>query len=1072
MREIFDGIRAPMLRDQLERLKETRRSMHSEPKRRVVFGDTGDLDDETILELVPVKTPFTHAGSLRFDRQRQTPEEEERFNAKFSGFLKGLVRHGNTEYIEYLLDYLTRRYLCDTFNRREMIFLLLPFKKYYGQVVALSSGSEFNYFCMQKTYSYQFIGNLCVRDKYFFDFFVGYFEYFSDVRDFCVEVLKHVTAGIRNSGEDFTMQFFEIISSLVGSGERAIAAELFFEIREHAGEAVEEFVGMLECFFSREYLVGSRGVAAKTGPVEAIPHDDEELFRQKYDRMEDRGLLGDARRYRNYITWLFREKLPLRTIREDEFGVLKTVCGLSEHEGISGRIEDYFSLFVELAETIGLVEILNRRFPHEIHLLIPYMKDSDKIYLSGLSPSLFDRLVTESNYLGIVKGMSRTFLRDNLGRIMRTCLRYVDYDPSVFLEHLDREMVLTLVEEDAGDTFVGNVIATARAAGIDLSGTIVHGELYSHPGYLDYLSEESRNLGVETDRKIFSKVADLQGEGNIASLCRYLQRMNDPALINEVVGWVVDRTHHSPVLYQSLRRHIEILSMESCERILECRGVREEVYFVLDRLYSIRQDVVDGCLDEKQYKGLLFLCRRHGFARVLGDRRNQDVVEFVVVTSGEDLTGQDAEEFVSYVSSLITYGKDTIINVLLKDRFIPHLMKCSGADSWDLIKIILSESILQHDKYTQCCFDYFIENYLRFENDLDLLNVITQNEVCVEHEKLVELFLKSPGSFKAEVMEILLENTSFDPLRFIPLVVPAMIEHKKRSLGVILNRYGNIMGCYVRDILIHLPEVEDDMMGMDSRYLITGSIDAYRHSQDSHHLEFLCRVLSAAKVISPHMFETTAQFLEEHVSAAHTKLLAMFFKSYLETHRNSTASVRSLLNTVYRCNKEAFFMISNAGFSQCHSLFQPHVEVMIEKTQGGDKDATEFLTNYLYWDAEYSVPHFKLFSALFELYLADPDTGYAKCMGSILRHGPKHIESANEMILEQMKGDRIVVVIELLQVLYQKVYEFRRCLARSSPHFALVVDSTRKDVARAGRRLLGIIERKHKKTGYQLLSHD
>lgn len=1055
-----------MIRSQLQSIKEGRRAIHAQMKRRAVFGDTEDLDDETVLEMIPIQTQFTAPKSLRFDRQRQTKEEEERFNKRFSAFLKGLVRHAETRGIEYLLDYLVRRYMCDHFNQREMIFVLLPFKKYYSHVLSLSSASEFNYFVVQQTHSHQFIGNLCLKDKYFFDFFVEYFEYFGHVREFCTEVFKHISAGLRGTDKDFSMQFFEVISHLVRCGERLFALEVFLVVRDHVREAAESFIEILEPFFSRDFLQRTH---EEPRTAESVPHDESLLFRREYEKGEDRRFLEDPRLYRAYVVWLSREGLPLKSVDSREFVVLKMLCGLSRNEHLDGGIEDYFRIFAELAETDDLIKLLDRAFPGDIHLLIPHMKDSDKVYLSGIHPALFERLITETNHVGVARSVPRKFLKERIVEFMRICIGYIGYDFSPFLCHVDENVVLALMKDCCDDVHVQNIIATSRAAGIDLGARIVEHGLYRHSGYLSHLSECAGELNLETSRRIFEEVSGSPSEAGAAALCRYFHRVEDDALVNLAVGWLAGRMRLSPMLCSLLRRHVERLSRESCEMILEMTNVAEDVYFVLDRLYSIRRDVVDECLGEGHYNALLFLCRRHGFSNVLGDRKSLDVVEVVKLASECALTAEETQDLVSHASTLILLGGSDIINLMLKDEYIPCLMRCSRLEGWKIIKVVLSEAIQQNSRRSQWCFDYFVDNHADFAEDADLLSVIVRNEVVVDDERLLGMFSQASGFLRAECAEILLENTLFSPLKFIPLIVPAMIEHRKQSLGMLFKRCGNIMGIYVKDVLTRFPEIWDEMLGLDARYLLVGAVKAYREQMDAGCLEFLHKVFETSRDVSPAMFELVARFLNEHISDVGDELLIRFVGFYLETCKSNADFIQDLLESIYRARMGVFFEVANSGFQHCHALFTPYADGLVEMMESGDRNAIVFIMNYLYWDADYEVPHSKLFKMLFELYCTTPDGVYARCIASILRHNPETIEPANNLILDRMRGNDIVMLLELLQVLYRKVYEFKRCLKRSSPHFALVVDSTRKDVAKAARKLLEIIERKHKKSGYQVL---
>ncbi|AFN83853.1 hypothetical protein EROM_100370 [Encephalitozoon romaleae SJ-2008] len=1055
------------LKDQLLKLKKCRRAIHSREGERVRFGDTEDMDDETILDLVPIQTPYTSTRSLFFDRQKQTEEKEERFSRKFSKFLKDLVKYGNTNDIEYLFDYLVRRYLCDTFNPKEMIFFLLPFRKYYGQILCLSRRSDFNYFSVQPTYSYQFIGNLCLRERQFFDFFVEYFEYFKYVREFCLDVLGYIISGMRNVDKDFSMQFFEIISHLIKLEENGVAVKVFFEIRDYIEEVLDEFIEVLVPHFNKEYLISRR--PREVEREISIPHSEAAFFRNIYDNEEDRKILGDISRYKNYVIWLYREGLALKSFSDSEFKALKILCGIEEGR-IDGEISIYIDLFNELRDKKGLIELLNYNFPKDILILTPYMGDEDKAYLSRLSPWLWKCLITESNYDMVVMNMPRRTIKEDLTKIMKVCLKYVRYDASVFIEYLDREALLLLMEECLEDIFVRNIVDTAKLMSIDLTPIIVEKRFYTNPGYLNYLSEEPRGLTVEMSRRIFEDTMKHPGKAHVDAFCRYLHQIEDQGLVNDALRCLIEKGYFYPTFYSALMFHMEVLSEESCERILDIRGFSKENYPVVDRLYRYRENIADECLMERHYDALFFLCKRYGFSKVLGNRNDEYVTDFVDMLSKQDLPPEEVEELIHYSSSLIAFERKKIVKTLFQNRYVPHLIKCGMLKEWQVIKVIAIELILQYNQHRQFCFDYFLSNYNDFKNDLDLLDVIIRDGISVDYAKLMEVFKGSESYFRSGLADILLRNLSFNSLGFVPVITPSMIEYKKESVRILFKEHKNIMGPYVKDVLLKFPEIEDCMFEIDPRHLLAGSMKAYTDVPNDRHLEFMYKVLDLPDIFLPlPVLERIMTFLGANVSRAKGRLFTKFFGVYLRAYPSAGEKIQLLLETLYSSNRNIFFEVSKTSLPLCYKIFKPYSDTMVRMAKEKNRDAIAFITEYLYWDLEYRIPHRKLFEAFFEFYCDEPDILYARCISSILRHNPEEIEYANDMMLNKMKGDKAVIILELLQVLYQKVYHFKKCLVKSSPYFALVVDSTRKDISSAARKLLSIIERKHNKGGYQLL---
>jgi len=1065
------------LKNQLRMLKMNRRAIHAEVKHRLRFGETDDLDDESILDLVPITTEYTTPKSLAFDRQRQTCRQEAKFNVKFSKFIRELVRYGDMKGIEYLFEYLVRRYMCDAFNAKEMMFALLPFKKYYMHVLRLSIRTEFSYFEQQAVHSCQFVGNMCLKDKHFFDFFAGYFEYAKDVRVFCADVLEHVYAGIGKTGKDFSMQFFEIVTCLVEVGEWRMAADVYGKVRKHVEEACDEFIEVLKPYADLNSIDMRQDDSSEADEMK--PYDEDAYFKKMHDDGQGREVLGNMERCKRYVQWMVREKVRDGAYTGIELNVLLDLYGGVKNE-VEGEIMEYANLLSEMSEKKRLIERLARCFGKEIMVLAKCMGSDDKAYLAMLLPEAWRGLMTESNHSMVVMSIPRSVLKQEIHYIMKMCLGYTSYDAKVFVNELNNDMILMLLRQCCSEVEIQNIIVTSRAIRIDLAPLIVGERLYVIPGYLDYLTDACREMDSETSLMI---AEELKGEiekmygGEINallldSICRYMHRVDDARAVNQVVEKIVGVGHTSSAFYSMLRMHSEMLTMDICELVLNVKGIVKEVHCVLERLYVCKEDVVDECLEEKMYDALVFLCKRKGIYTVLRGRDGKEVNELMKMMCEYDLGDEEMDEYVKYCSDLVKSGSREMVAVLLDEKYIPHLMKCVGTGGWSATKAILIELIRRHEKCRQWCFDYFVNNSNNFEEELDLLEEIAADEcICIDEDQFMEMVLRSPVYFRSGVMDTMIRNGLLqDLLRYIPYAVPGMIEFKKYSVQVFFEKYGGVMGMYVKDVIVRFPEIAGCLQDMEGRHLILGGIKAYESCFENRYAEFLYKVMSSPGLeVSLEVLKIAERFVERNIMDLSSKLIVRTALLCLGKQGNSNNDMAGMLMKVYENRRRVFFEISNAGFSICHEVFKPYMHVMVENAKNNDIEAIVFVTNYLYWDEEYIIEHGKLVRLMFDFYCNEANVIYARCIGSLLKHNADEIQATNNLILGFMKGDRVVMMLELLQVLYQKVYEYKRCLVKSSPYFALVVDSTNKEISRAARKLFKVIEKKHNTTGYQIL---
>lgn len=182
-----------MLSKQLQSIKKSRKISEFGLKRKIQFLDTRDIDEETLLELLPFQTAFTGEKSLEFQRDMLTAVQENKFKPKIASFLRSCLKHMEETNVEYFLEYMCRKYLVHTFNADDLAFLLLPFRKFYGIFLCIESDIV-RYFQFNDRFSYVFLGDFFVREERFRDFVMDYFEHYevSGVNEF----LKNIAAEV------------------------------------------------------------------------------------------------------------------------------------------------------------------------------------------------------------------------------------------------------------------------------------------------------------------------------------------------------------------------------------------------------------------------------------------------------------------------------------------------------------------------------------------------------------------------------------------------------------------------------------------------------------------------------------------------------------------------------------------------------------------------------------------------------------------------------------------------------------------------------------------------------------
>lgn len=222
----------PMLKERLEELQKNRRTILHTKQSLVKFIEDDEVDTNTLFHNITIETPFTTRKSLTFDRHTFSEKEERKFNKKFAPFLKGLLENMNNPEIDVLLEYLTRKYNIDTFNPKELCFLILPFEKYFTQLqtIAKNTKSEFSGL---KSYSIPTISTVIMKNRKLFLEFVEYFKYYNIVGEFLDKIVTCMAEKLTYSNLDYFSEFYHIFTLLIAQNRKETALKMYEKLRKY-----------------------------------------------------------------------------------------------------------------------------------------------------------------------------------------------------------------------------------------------------------------------------------------------------------------------------------------------------------------------------------------------------------------------------------------------------------------------------------------------------------------------------------------------------------------------------------------------------------------------------------------------------------------------------------------------------------------------------------------------------------------------------------------------------------------------------------------------------------------------
>ena len=207
-----------MLKNQLQAIKNKKRTFLRVKHGRIHFIDALDMDTENILSKIDYKHRVFSHKSLRIDRHQFSEAEERKFCINMRKFLFSLIDEMNRDDISYILEYLVRVYNVDTFNKDDLLFLLLPYEKYIKQIEQLTYRGNVHI----TNYDYTFIAKYFIFNNRHFSVYVKYFKHFDLLDEFLSKSLIKIVELLKDSKTDHLNEISFIFDKLKEKGRNEL----------------------------------------------------------------------------------------------------------------------------------------------------------------------------------------------------------------------------------------------------------------------------------------------------------------------------------------------------------------------------------------------------------------------------------------------------------------------------------------------------------------------------------------------------------------------------------------------------------------------------------------------------------------------------------------------------------------------------------------------------------------------------------------------------------------------------------------------------------------------------------
>lgn len=869
-----------MLKEQLSNKKQNMKTLLHHRKSLVTFLPEFDMDNAELLKHITIKTKYTTTSSLHFERQSLTMREETRFNIKFVEFLESLSREMGNDSINYMLEYVVRVYNADTYNSEELLFLLLPYRKYGKQILMLGKnmGSVFQ---EMRKYSIGFICRAIRDDGRYFQRYAAYFKDYDVLGDFIEKTVDEMAMLLQGQECEHIGELYKAMKYLVCGGHETAALRMYQRLRKQMETA--ECLELLREKFTMEEIDGVKEKNSVDIYAEihasgrgrellncGLPEKGKRINNNTNNRSGN--VIATLDGYLEYLEKWGKEETVNGGFTELEMRVLKLVVAENKLEkDLKIKFEincvEIEKLYCEMKGCLRLTEMLIEKinfeqiYHHADVESVIYIFNNHRLIISDNNIStiehfqvIVDDLLKEDNYAVVLRNIRRDVFMEFYEVFLLACLRFTAFDSTFFsrfvpemrkkpgvrsqnivelAEHTGYNLLAELVEQDWAETaYLGHLLR--HACGMDEPHAA---------SIIDCLKARVDCLNSRVNAgPVAGPVAGLVADANV-----FLVANPFPRLISSFLEWRSDNMKSVEPLVERVVKSLDtgfllqfLAETQNTVVLVELAGRSESANDLVKQLY-----------EAEQFE-LLFKLTKRGYTAAVLNYTRDNVFKFVEKYFTHFT---DADAIISFL--LDTYDdvednaetRKKTLSMLLAD-FIA-LIRFRNHKQWPLAKVILLESLnknLQHPSqgYSLCnknsdpldirvILDYVVEHIDNFVDDIDIFEQLVSS---VSDISIIKKLATNGSRPAAEFVDIFVTKTTTDLLPVLPFVMPLLLKYAsglkyaKQSLTNIYERYNKLLGPYSAAIVRDCPKFSYLLLHVDPRYSLSAIYKSNNFNDD------------------------------------------------------------------------------------------------------------------------------------------------------------------------------------------------------------------------------------------------
>lgn len=756
-----------MLKDQLEYCRKTKKTLINKRKGDLSFIKDTDMDTNNILEHFTYDSKYTKRSALHFDRDSLTAIEESKFNLKFTKFLKKLIKDMNTENIEYILEFLNRVYSIESYNSRELTFLLLPFKKFSEQFL-LHSKNTMNEFKDLPAYSLQAITKIMVRKREIFNFLIEYYKNYEHINVFLDQITSYVIDIIKCSNFDYLSEFYQILKILIDKGHNDKALHIYNRLKEYL--ACEEFKILMDSI------------------VEDEGKEDNTISKNK--------VIANIKKY------------SIDSVNENISHLIKP----SKSNTFYNEINNTFTCNSD-----------NLSDKNKINLLL---NDEE---IGKLAYNFNINFLTEKNQKLFINNMTKDDLKKYFNIIYRKCFTFPTFSAELFNERISFETLISIVFEIEvfSDSFLSEIFLDACFSKV-LKSNILKLANYKKYNMKDILCQSDFNEGLVIN--YFLKSNDYLETDTLIKIERSIIENKYFEFVHQFCNILSTRANNYNILEFLQFIIIHKLFNEAEEMILSrYPDVSTEILYLfcvelnsprfIEILLLKKNDFVESLYKDNKIDLIIEVYKMNGIMSVVF---NHQIFYSIVLEKYFEAKDDKVLDVVEFLIQNYT-EKASFVNILDNIRLLIHLRT---SPSWTIAKTILLDCLIDKNDF-RYVFEFTINNLFLFSKDDQLLfELLIINH---EDENLNLKIISGFGETSAIFIDQYLRYRKPSYIQYLPSIVPVLIEHVKPSIIDVLKNHQKLMKPYYKKILEVYQDYYDLLVKLDIDFFIQAlGIDVFQ----------------------------------------------------------------------------------------------------------------------------------------------------------------------------------------------------------------------------------------------------